>query len=142
VLYAATSADAMWAPVLAGAALAAHRGLAACQWTLAGGLLLWLASMMTFAAVLVLPFLAVRAVGVALGQGSAGWRWVARWAAVTSATVLGLGALLWLATGYDVIATVQAVNRFWSTAPGTRTRPWLAWSIGDLVASRRSSACR
>src|SRR6266498_344472 len=136
VLYAATSADAMWAPLLAAAALAAHRGLErrSLPWTLAGGALLWMASMMTFAAVLVLPFLAVRAIGAALGQGSMGWRWVARWAAATTAAVLVLAALLWLATGYDVFATVQAVNHFWSTAPGTRTRSWLAWSLGDLVA--------
>ncbi len=137
VLYAATSADAMWAPVLAGAALAAHRGLVrrSLPWTLTGGALLWLASMMTFAAVLVLPFLLVRAVGVALGQASrGGWRWVARWAAITTATVLALAGVLWLATGYDLPATIRAVNRFWSVAPGTRTRPWLAWSLGDLVA--------
>jgi hypothetical protein len=136
VLYAATSADAMWAPVLAGAALASHRGLArrSLPWTLAGGALLWLASMMTFAAVLVLPFLAVRALGIALGQDAGGWRWVLRWAAISGATVLALAALLWLATGYDVVATVRAVDRFWSTAPGTRTRAWLPWSIGDLVA--------
>jgi hypothetical protein len=136
VLYAATSADAMWAPVLAGAALAAHRGLMrrSLAWTVAGGALLWLASMMTFAAVLLLPFLAVRAIGLAAGQGSKGGSWVVRWAAITTATVLALAALLWLATGYDLVATVQAVNRFWSTAPGTRTRSWLWWSFGDLVA--------
>ncbi|HEX8859587.1 MAG TPA: hypothetical protein VGC06_10955 [Actinomycetes bacterium] len=137
VLYAATSADAMWAPVLAGAALAAHRGLArrSLPWTLAGGALLWLSSMMTFAAVLVLPFLAVRAMGMLLGdEPGAGWRRVARWAAVTTATVLALAAVLWLATGYDLPGTVRAVNRFWSTAPGTRTRSWLSWSFGDLVA--------
>src|SRR6266508_318865 len=136
VLYAATSADAMWAPVLAGAALAAHRGLMrrSLAWTVAGGALLWLASMMTFAAMLLLPFLAVRAIGLAAGQGSKGGSWVVRWAAITTATVLALAALLWLATGYDLVATVQAVNRFWSTAPGTRTRSWLWWSFGDLVA--------
>lgn len=137
VLYAATSADAMWAPVLAGAALAAHRGLVrrSLPWTLAGGALLWLASMMTFAAVLVLPFLAVRAVGVLLGDAPGdGWRRVARWAAITTATVLVLAGALWLATGYDLPATIRAVNRFWSTAPGTRTRSWLSWSFGDLVA--------
>jgi methylthioxylose transferase len=137
VLYAATSADAMWAPVLAGAALAAHRGVArrSLPWTLAGGALLWLASMMTFAAVLVLPFLAVRAMGVLLGDGpGAGWRRVTRWAAITTATVLALAAALWLATGYDLPGTVRAINRFWSTAPGTRTRSWLSWSFGDLVA--------
>jgi hypothetical protein len=137
VLYAATSADAMWAPVLAGAALAAHRGLArrSLPWTLAGGALLWLASMMTFAAVLLLPFLAVRAMGVLLGdEPGGGWRRVARWAAITTATVLALAAALWLATGYDLPGTVRAINTFWSTAPGTRTRSWLSWSFGDLVA--------
>src|SRR5262249_4027372 len=117
-------------------ALAAHRGLVrrSLPWTVAGGALLWLSSMMTFAAVLVLPFLAVRAAGLALGQGSRGWRWVARSAALTAATVLALGALLWRATGYDVVATLKAINRFWSNAPGTRTRPWLSWPLGDLVA--------
>src|SRR5829696_7004184 len=67
ILYVATSADAMWAPVLAGAALAADRGLRrrSWGWTAAGGLLLWLASMLSFAAALVLPFLAVRALAVA-----------------------------------------------------------------------------
>src|SRR6266542_2925638 len=82
VLYAATSADAMWAPVLAGAALAAHRGLVrrSPAWTLAGGALLWLASMMTFAAALVLPFLLVRAVAVGSGPGRP-WRWAVGWAA-------------------------------------------------------------
>jgi hypothetical protein len=137
VLYAATSADAMWAPVVAGAALAAHRGLArrSLPWTLAGGALLWLASMMTFAAVLVLPFLAVRAMGVLRGDESgAGWRRVARWAAIITAMVLALAAALWLVTGYDLPGTVRAINRFWSTAPGTRTRSWLSWSFGDLVA--------
>ena len=46
VLYVATSADAMWAPVLAGGALAADRGLRrrSWWWTVAGGVLLWLAS--------------------------------------------------------------------------------------------------
>ena len=137
VLYAATSADAMWAPVLAGAALAAHRGLVrrSLAWTLAGGALLWLASMMTFAAVLVLPFLAVRAAGVLLGDAPGeGWRRVTRWAAITTATVLVLAAALWLLTGYDLPGTIRAINSFWSTAPGTRTRSWLSWTLGDLVA--------
>jgi len=135
VLYAATSADAMWAPLLAGAALAAHRGLArrSPAWTLAGGALLWLASMLSFAAVLVLPFLLVRAAAVGSGPGRP-WRWAVGWAALTAATVLALAAALWLATGYDVVATVRAVDRFWSTAPGTRQRVWWAWLLGDLVA--------
>jgi methylthioxylose transferase len=139
VLYAATSADAMWVPVLAGAAVAAHRGLQrrSVAWTLAGGALLWLASMMTFAAVLVLPFLLVRAAGVALGPGGRGegaWGWVLRWGFLTAATVLALVLALWLTAGYDVVAAVRAVSDFWSTAPGTRTRSWWKWAGGDLVA--------
>jgi methylthioxylose transferase len=133
VLYLATSADAMWAPVLAGAALAADRGLQrrSLAWTLAGGVLLWLASMLSFAAALVLPFLAVRALAA---RAAAGWGWVLRWAAATAAVVLGLAGLLWAATGYDVVAAVAAVNDFWSQAPGTRQRVWWVWIFGDLVA--------
>ncbi|HEX9343111.1 MAG TPA: hypothetical protein VF995_05800, partial [Actinomycetota bacterium] len=108
ILYSATSADAMWAPLLAGAALASHRGLLrrSLRWTLAGGALLWLASMATYAAVLVVPFLLVRALAVARSEGNqhqhqdqveaergeAGdgvrggwlwaWPWAARWAAL------------------------------------------------------------
>lgn len=139
VLYAATSADAIWAPVLAGAAVAADRGLRrrSLAWTLAGGALLWLASMMTFAAVLVLPFLLVRAGGVALGadgRAESAWRWVLRWAAMTAVTVLALVLALRLIAGYDVVAAVRAVSEFWSTAPGTRTRSWWKWAGGDLVA--------
>jgi hypothetical protein len=131
VLYVATSADAMWAPVVAGGMLAAHRGLRrrSWGWTAAGGVLLWLASMFTFAAVLVLPFLAVRAL--------ASWRtdrgWVLRWAGATTLVVLSLAALLAAATGYDVLATVAAINRFWSVAPGT-SRAYLPWTYGNLVA--------
>jgi methylthioxylose transferase len=133
VLYVATSADGMWAPVLAGAALAADRGLGrrSWPWTLLGGALLWLASMLTFAAVLVLPFLAVRALAV---RAVAGWGWVLRWAAATSAVVLGLAGLLRAATGYDVVAAVGAVHEFWSHAPGTEQRVWWVWIFGDLVA--------
>jgi methylthioxylose transferase len=133
VLYLATSADAMWAPVLAGAALAADRGLQrrSLPWTVAGGGLLWLASMLSFAAALVLPFLAVRALAA---RAAAGWGWVLRWAAATAAVVLGLAGLLWAATGYDVAAAVAAVNDFWSQAPGTRQRVWWVWIFGDLVA--------
>jgi hypothetical protein len=133
LLYLATSADAMWAPVLAGAALAADRGLRrqSWGWTLAGGVLLWLASMLTFAAALVLPFLAVRALAV---RAAAGWGRVLRWAAATSAVVVGLAGLTWAATGYDVAAAVAAVNDFWSHAPGTRQRAWWVWTFGDLVA--------
>src|SRR5829696_3021739 len=123
VLYVATSADAMWAPVLAGAALAADRGLRrrSWAWTLAGGGLLWLASTLTFAAALVLPFLAVRALAV---RAADGWGWVLRWAAATSTVVLGLAGLLWATTGYDVVAAVAAVDDFWSQAPGTGQRVW------------------
>ena len=133
VLYVATSADAMWAPVLAGSALAADRGLQrrSLGWTLAGGVLLWLASMLTFAAALVLPFLAVRALAV---RAASGWGWVLRWAAATSAVVLGLAGLVWAATGYDVVAAVAAVDDFWSHAPGTGQRVWWVWIFGDLVA--------
>jgi len=133
VLYLATSADAMWAPVLAGAVLAADRGLRrrSWWWTVAGGALLWLASMLSFAAALVLPFLAVRALAV---RAAAGWGWVLRWAAATAAVVLGLAGLLRVATGYDVAAAVAAVGRFWSRAPGTQQRVWWVWSFGDLVA--------
>jgi methylthioxylose transferase len=133
VLYVATSADAMWAPVLAGAALAADRGLRrrSWPWTLAGGGLLWLASMLTFAAVLVLPFLAVRALAA---RAADGWGWVLRWAAATTAVVLGLAGLVQVATGYDVAAAVAAVDDFWSNAPGTTQRVWWVWIFGDLVA--------
>ena len=133
VLYLATSADAIWAPVLAGAALAADRGLRrrSWAWTLAGGGLLWLASMLTFAAVLVLPFLAVRALAV---RAADGWGWVVRWAAATTGVVLGLAGLLLVTTGYDVPAAVAAVDDFWSHAPGTGQRAWWVWIFGDLVA--------
>ena len=133
VLYLATSADAMWAPVLAGAALAADRGLRrrSLAWTLAGGGLLWLASMLTFAAALVLPFLAVRALAV---RAAAGWGRVLRWAAASAAVVLGLAGLAWAATGYDVVAAVAAVDDFWRHAPGTTQRVWWVWIPGDLVA--------
>ncbi len=146
ILYSATSADAMWAPLLAGAALAAYRGLLrrSVGWTLAGGVLLWLASMATYAAVLVAPFLLVRAVAVARsgsgsvveaagangGSGQGDWPWVLRWAALTAATVLALVALLQVATGYDVIATTRAVAKFWATAPGGGARNPLPWVFG------------
>jgi hypothetical protein len=131
VLYVATSADGIWAPVVAGGLLAAHRGLQrrSWAWTAAGGVLLWLASMLTFAAVLVLPFLAVRA----LARWRADRGWVLRWAGATSLVVLALAALLAAATGYDVLATVAAINRFWSVAPGT-SRAYLPWTYGNLVA--------
>jgi hypothetical protein len=131
VLYVATSADGMWAPVLAGAALAADRGLGrrSWPWTLLGGVLLWLASMLTFAAVLVLPFLAVRALAV---RAAAGWGWVLRWGAATSTVVLGLAGLLLATAGYDVVAAVGSVHGFWRHAPGQRA--WWVWIFGDLIA--------
>ncbi|HET9005576.1 MAG TPA: hypothetical protein VFQ04_02585, partial [Actinomycetes bacterium] len=133
VLYLATSADAMWAPVLAGSVLAADRGLQrrSWGWTVAGGVLLWLGSMLTFAAALVLPFLAVRALAV---RAASGWGWVLRWAAATSAVVLGLAGLVRAATGYDVVGAVAAVDDFWSHAPGTEQRVWWVWIFGDLLA--------
>jgi methylthioxylose transferase len=136
VLYSATSADAMWVPVLAGAALAAHRGLVrrSLPWTLAGGVLLWAGSMLTFAAVLVLPFLAVRAAAVAWGGDQPAWRWVVRWAAITTATALTLAALLWLLAGYDVVAAVRAVIRSYDAATTAHTRVWWTWIPGDLLA--------
>jgi hypothetical protein len=87
--------------------------------------------MLTFAAVLVLPFLAVRALAV---RAAAGWGWVLRWAAATSAVVLGLAGLLRATTGYDVLAAVAAVDDFWSHAPGTTQRVWWVWIFGDLIA--------
>ncbi|HZA84353.1 MAG TPA: hypothetical protein VFC13_23225, partial [Actinomycetes bacterium] len=61
VLYTATSADAVFAVALTGAVLAAHRGLVrrSWAWTLAGGVLLWVGAMLTYAAVLLLVFLLV-----------------------------------------------------------------------------------
>jgi len=130
VLYAATTADAMWAPVLAGAALAAHRGLErhSPAWTVAGALLLWVASMMTFAAVLVLPFLLVRALA-RFGEERA---WVVRWAVATTAVVLGLAGLCRAATGYEPVSAVLAVHRFWVVAPGSQ-RVWWIWLFGNLI---------
>jgi hypothetical protein len=65
------------------------------------------------------------------------WReeraWVLRWAAGTTVVVLALAGLLAATTGYDVLATVAAINRFWSVAPGT-SRAYLPWTYGNLVA--------
>ncbi len=131
ILYSATSADAMWAPVLGAAALGAHRGLErrSWGWTLVGGALLWLASMMTFGAVLVLPFLLVRA----LGRWRAEPGRVALWALATTAIVLALAGLVWLATGYDPIAAVRVVRDFYNIAPGHQ-RTWWVWLVADPVA--------
>jgi hypothetical protein len=132
VLYTATSADAVFAVVLAAAALAAHRGLVrrSWAWTAAGGVLLWAASMLTYAAVLLLVFLLVRAAGR--------WRedtaWVMRWAALSTAVVFALAALLRLAAGYDAVAAVRAVHRAYAAAPGSASRPYLLWLMGDLIA--------
>jgi methylthioxylose transferase len=132
VLYLATSADAVFAAVLGAAALAAHRGLVrrSPAWTAAGGVLLWAASMLTYAAVLLLVFLGLRA----LDRLRADPAWVVAWAAGTAAVVLGLAAVLWLATGYDVPASVRAVHRAYQAAPGSAGRSLLLWLPGDLLA--------
>jgi hypothetical protein len=132
VLYTATSADAVFAVALAGAALAAHRGLVhrSWAWTLGGGALLWVGSMLTYAAALVLVFLLVRAAGRL--RHAPGW--VLGWAAGTAATVLGLAGLLWLATGYDPVAAVRATHAAYQAAPGSAGRPYLPWLVGDPIA--------
>jgi methylthioxylose transferase len=132
VLYTATSADAVFAVVLAGAALAAHRGLVrrSWAWTVTGGLLLWVASMLTYTAVLLLVFLLVRAAGRVRREPG----WVLGWAAATAATVLGLAGLLWLATGYDPVAAVRATHAAYQAAPGSARRPYLPWLAGDPIA--------
>jgi methylthioxylose transferase len=132
VLYLATSADAVFAAVLGAAVLAAHRGLLrrSPMWTVAGGVLLWAASMLTYAAALLLVFLGVRA----LGRLGADRAWVLGWAAVTSLVVLGLAGGLWLVTGYDVVATVLAVHHAYRAAPGSAGRSLVHWLPGDLLA--------
>jgi hypothetical protein len=133
VLYVATSADAVFAAVLAGAAVAAHRGLARRSrvWTVTGGALLWLATMLSYAAVLLLPFLAVRAAGVWLRQG---FGRVGRWAVLTAAVVLALTGLLWLLTGYDPVAAARSAQRAYGAAPGSAGRGLWQWAPGDLIA--------
>jgi methylthioxylose transferase len=132
VLYTATSADAVFAVALAGAALAAHRGLVrrSWGWTLVGGALLWMGSMLTYAAALLLVFLLVRAVGRLRSEPG----WVLGWAAGTAGTVLGLAGLLWLATGYDPVAAVRATHAAYQAAPGSAGRPYLPWLVGDPIA--------
>jgi hypothetical protein len=132
VLYLATSADAVFAAVLGAAALAAHRGLArrSAAWTVVGGVLLWASSMLTYAAVLLLVFLGVRAVGLLGGERG----WVLCWAAGTGAVVVALAGGLWLATGYDVPAAVLAVHGAYQAAPGSAGRSLAHWLPGDLLA--------
>jgi hypothetical protein len=132
VLYLATSADAVFAAVLGAAVLAAHRGLVrrSAVWTVAGGILLWAASMLTYAAALLLVFLGVRA----LGRLAVDRAWVLRWAAGTGLVVLGLAGGLWLATGYDVPATVLAVHGAYQAAPGSAGRSLVHRLPGDLLA--------
>ncbi len=132
VLYVATSADAVFATVLGLAALAAHRGLIrrSWAWTVAGGGLLWTASMLTYSAALLLVFLLVRAAGRLRTEPA----WVPRWAAGTGVVVLGLVAASWLATGYDPLAVLRAVQRAYQGAPGSARRPALPWIPGDLLA--------
>lgn len=132
VLYLATSADAIFATVLAAAALAAHRGLTrrSPAWTAAGGALLWIGSMLTYSSVLLLVFLGVRAAGRLRGDRA----WVLAWAAGTAAVVLGLAALLWATTGYDVPAALRATHRAYQAAPGSAGREYALWLPGDVVA--------
>jgi methylthioxylose transferase len=132
VLYLATSADAVFAAVLGGATLAAHRGLVrhSVPWTVAGGVLLWTSSMLTYAAVLLLVFLGVRAAGLLRTDRA----WVLRWAAATGAVVVGLAGALWLAAGYDVPAAVLAVHGAYQAAPGSAGRSLVHWLPGDLLA--------
>jgi hypothetical protein len=132
VLYLATSADAMFATALGLAVLAAHRGLArrSWPWTVTGGALLWVASMLTYAAALLLVFLLVRAGGRLRDEAA----WVLRWAAVTAAVVLGLAAAVWLAAGYDPLAVLRAVHHAYQGAPGSARRPALPWIPGDPLA--------
>jgi len=132
VLYVATSADAVFATVLVTAALAAHRGLVrrSWAWTAAGGGLLWAGAMLTGSTLLLLVFLLVRAAGRWRGDA----RWVLGWAAGTALAVGGLAALLWLATGYDPVATARAVGRAYQAAPGSAGRVWWQWVPGDLLA--------
>jgi hypothetical protein len=99
-------------------------------WTVAGGVLLWASSMLTYAAVLLLVFLGVRAAG----QLRADRSWVLRWAAGTSAVVVALAGGLWLATGYDMPAAVLAVHRAYQAAPGSAGRSLVHWLPGDLLA--------
>ncbi len=139
VLYLATSADAVFATVLAGAALAAHRGLLrrSLVWTVAGGALLWAAAMLTYAAVLLLLFLALRACFHSGGRPRrlrGGTAWVAGWAGLTAAVVLALAALLWLLTGYDPVAAARAAHRAYQAAPGSAGRELWKWLPGDLLA--------
>jgi hypothetical protein len=132
VLYLATSADAVFAAVLGTAALAAHRGLVrrSAAWTVAGGCLLWAASMLTYAAVLLVVFLGVRAAGRLRADPA----WVLRWAAGTGLVVVALAGGLWLAAGYDVPAAVLAVHRAYQAAPGSAGRSLAHWLPGDLLA--------
>jgi hypothetical protein len=132
VLYVATSADAVFATVLAGAALASHRGLVrrSWAWTVAGGALLWTGTMLTYSTVLLLPFLGVRAAGRLRAEAGR----VAGWAALTAAVVLGLAGLLWLLTGYDPVAVVRSAHHAYQVAPGSSGRTLWQWLPGDLVA--------
>ena len=132
VLYTATSADAVFALVLAGAALASLRGLTrrSLAWTLAGGALLWLSSLLTYASALLLVFLLPPAAGQLRRQRA----WTLRWAAATAGTVLALAGLLWLATGYDPLAAVAAVRRYYASAPGSAERPYAVYLLGDALA--------
>jgi hypothetical protein len=86
--------------------------------------------MLTYAAVLLLVFLGVRAAGRLRVDRC----WVLRWAALTSAVVVALAGSLWLATGYDVTAAVLVVHRAYQLAPGSAGRSLVHWLPGDLLA--------
>jgi hypothetical protein len=132
VLYVATSADAVFATVLGLAALSTHRGLLrrSWGWTLTGGVLLWAGSMLSYAAVLLVVFLGIRAAGRLRSERA----WVTRWAAATAAVVIGLAVVLWLGAGYDPLAAVRAVHHAYQAAPGSGRRPALPWIPGDVLA--------
>jgi hypothetical protein len=96
----------------------------------AGGFLLWAASMLTYAAVLLLVFLGVRAAG----RLRADRAWVLRWAAGTSVVVVALAGGQPQAAGYDVPAAVRAVHGAYQAAPGSAGRSLVHWLPGDLLA--------
>jgi hypothetical protein len=86
--------------------------------------------MLTYSSVLLLVFLGVRAAG----RLRADRAWVLAWAAGTAAVVLGLAALLWATTGYDLPAALRATHRAYQAAPGSAGREFALWLPGDIVA--------
>ena len=116
VLYVATSADAMWAPVLAGPPWPPTGAAAPLLAVDAGRRGAALAGLDADLRGRPGPAVPGRARPGRPGRRRLGL--VLRWAAATSAVVLGLAGLLLAATGYDVAAAVAAVDDFWSHAPG------------------------